>query len=250
FFTPSGNKQEEVAAVSLAGAFGWSPNGRRLAYLDGGSWQTGGVLGTLRIVDRHGTPPAARRDPAPESTLVQTTSRGTTGRQSRRGALATSVSLPASGRRQADRTPGTGTPERREHQYTGGTSARLTGVNAFNWSPDGRHIAYFQPDLLNRDDPERERANLTLGIVNSSSGEARRLAPISGSTSLLGTYIPHFDQYNRSGTLWSPDSETLLLNAQTPEENRPGIYLVDVSEMERQRIAYGHMPFWRPSEPD
>lgn len=215
FYAPSGDKQEEVAAISWGSAFAWSPNGSRLAYLDGGPWQTGGILGTLRIVDRQGAPPAARRpSPQPVSTLVA--------------------------------QPQTG----RSRQTGGDTSAALSGVNAFEWSPDGESIVYFQPNLMRGGDSERSQWETTVGVVDSVTGEAARLDPIIPTMSLQGTYIPHFDQYSRSGTLWSHDSETLLLNARTSEEDRPGIYLVDVSEMERRLIAHGHMPFWRPSQQD
>ena len=212
FFGRDGREYEEVAAISSAGAFAWSPDGERLAYLDGSSWQSGGLIGTLRIIDRHGLPPTAG---------------GPRGGGITAAAISTGPS-PAS--------------------TTAGSDPPLTGVNSFSWSPDGSLIAYFQPSILPADQEAgtRQRWQNVLGIIESDTGRVRRLGPVVPSVEFHATYVPYFDQYNRSGAIWSPDSRYVLLNSQTEDENRPGIYLVDAETMERELIAHGHMPFWRP----
>lgn len=253
FFARDGNEYEEIAAISLAGAFAWSPEGERLAYLDGTTRQTGGLIGTLRLIDRHGIPPTAGARPVPAG------GRGAGGR------VAFDTHMPGDRRRSASgagsRMPDGPGPTRSSGLAVAATTRQpplhtpsssepaLSGVSSFVWSPDGELIAYFQPSVRPADQEAgtAQRWQNVLGIIESDTGRARRLGPVVPGAEFYGTYIPYFDQYNRSGTIWSPDSRSLLLNAQTEDENRPGIYLVDVETMERELIAHGHMPFWRPA---
>lgn len=183
-------------ALFSAGAFGWSPDGERIAYITGLRRPTGEITGNLRIAERETGNRLVSVDgvvPA-EQTLVQAPSLG--------------------------------------------------GVNAFYWSPDGSMIAFYRIERAD-DDSGRLELRVRLGFIDTASGRAFELPSRRPTVSLSGTIIPYFDQYKRSGHLFSRDSNSFLMNVRT-EDGRPGIYLVDTDTLSSRLIAHGHMPVFRP----
>ena len=80
------------------------------------------------------------------------------------------------------------------------------------------------------------------------------LEVISGNVVLLGAFqspevmltqiFPHFDQYQRSSTIWSPDGNYLVINALT-EDEEPGIFVVNADGHFAPRlITEGVIPSW------
>jgi Tol biopolymer transport system component len=120
---------------------------------------------------------------------------------------------------------------------------------AFFWSPDSRRIAYFQP-VLSSPQPGEQGVSLTeqqillsLFVYNLDSGSAHQVAQINPSNEFLNIF-PFFDQYQRSATLWSPDSQHLVVSAQDNSGNA-GIYVVDANGgVDPVRIADGNLAFW------
>jgi len=120
---------------------------------------------------------------------------------------------------------------------------------AFFWSPDSRKIAYFQP-VLSSPQPGKQGVSqaepqilLSLFVYNLDSGSADQVAQINPSDEFLNLF-PFFDQYQRSATLWSPDSQHLVVSAKD-NSGTAGIYVVDASGgMDPVRIADGNLAFW------
>jgi hypothetical protein len=52
-----------------------------------------------------------------------------------------------------------------------------------------------------------------------------------------------FDQYQRSDTIWSPDSNWLVLSGR-PLLDESGIWLIQTSTLETKLIGTGNLAFW------
>ena len=120
---------------------------------------------------------------------------------------------------------------------------------AFFWSPDSRKIAYFQPVLSSPQPGEQGVSQtepqilLSLFVYNLDSESANQVAQLNPSNEFLNIF-PFFDQYQRSVTLWSPDSQHLVVSAQD-DSGVDGIYVVNASgEGNPVRIADGNLAFW------
>ena len=114
-------------------------------------------------------------------------------------------------------------------------------VIAYFWSPDGNKILYFSPVA-----ETNGVLLLQVQVLDIASGEIRLLSTIRPAAEFLRQIVPYFDQYQRSATIWSPDSRFVVLNAAT-RDGHPGIYSVPISSGEEARfIANGQLPFWSP----
>lgn len=127
------------------------------------------------------------------------------------------------------------------------TEAPITSATAFFWSPDGSKIAILET-LPGPDQEQASRFYLTLSILDTETRQVRRVGPFIPTATFATQVVPFFDQYQRSTTPWAPDSSALVIAAMSPE-NRPGIYLIDLSEELPQfsKVAEGRMAFWRPA---
>jgi TolB protein len=143
---------------------------------------------------------------------------------------------------------------------TTGLSQRLTEdiVLAFFWSPDGRKIAYFTvhgqgDDAIQAFAPtERGRTSkpagqeglfLDLWLVDADTVQSYRLATFEPSRLWLSQFLPFFDQYALSHSIWSPDSSALVL-PMVSDEGRPGVYVVSASDGRRDFLTDGVVGFW------
>jgi TolB protein len=120
-------------------------------------------------------------------------------------------------------------------------------VAAFFWSPDSRKIAYFVPATLSPQEGQGEAGgqNLLLGlhVLDVKSGEARRISVFIPTEQFLSV-LPYFDQYQRSATLWSPDSRLLVVSGYL-QQGAPTIWVAPASgNMESRPIAEGLLAFW------
>ena len=120
---------------------------------------------------------------------------------------------------------------------------RSSNVLAFFWSPDSTKIVYFEPRVFTAED-DRELLVLAVSVLNVEDGTVQPLTIIRPTRAFLGQVIPFYDQYQRSHTIWSPDSRQIVVNSIT-EDNRPGIYAVSMEGDGSPRfLAYGIFPFW------
>jgi Tol biopolymer transport system component len=138
-------------------------------------------------------------------------------------------------------------PERPEERKEIATQAFVV---AFFWSPDSRKIAYFTPNL-EEDNPGGVTRNISqtgprLGLrvlVYDLDSQQTRQAAVFEPTDSFIQIIPFFDQYQRSGTLWSPDSRNLVLSA-VDAEGISRIVVAGVDGGPLQLIAEGELAFW------
>ena len=122
-------------------------------------------------------------------------------------------------------------------------------VFAFFWSPDSRKIAYFVPRINIPSGQEvslqaqDQRFSLELHVLDVETGNSQRLIEFTPTEDFLNI-LPFFDQYQRSATIWSPDSKDLVISA-IDQDGEHGIYAVEVSEnSEARRLASGQLAFW------
>jgi Tol biopolymer transport system component len=122
-------------------------------------------------------------------------------------------------------------------------------VVAFFWSPDSKKIAYFVPRLkipsgeitqVGLPDPVLV---LQLYLTDVYTGESWRLIEFTPTQDFL-RIMEFFDQYHRSATIWSPDSQYLVISGMDQDEN-PGIMVISASqEVDSRIIAPGSLAFW------
>jgi TolB protein len=129
-------------------------------------------------------------------------------------------------------------------------------VAAFFWSPDGRYLAAFIPNLpgggdINALSNARTTAKAAaqnglptfkLVVFDAASGEGRLVWTFTPTFTFLTQLVPFFDQYALSHRLWSPASDALVLPAL--EDGRSHIYIVPIHGGPQQFLAEGSMSFW------
>jgi len=121
-------------------------------------------------------------------------------------------------------------------------------IFGFFWSPDGEHMALFTPsdaapgiELIGFRQGQQD-SQFDLGVIDLASAESRRLVAFTPTDSFLNIF-PYYDQYQRSITLWSPDSREIVIAGRLDQGN-PGIYVIDALEGGSTRIADGDLAFW------
>jgi Tol biopolymer transport system component len=124
-------------------------------------------------------------------------------------------------------------------------------VIAYFWSPNSRKLAYFKPFLSNSasaggtdtSGQAQQRLVLQLNMLDVISGESRELFTFR-PTEQFASILPYIDQYHQSTTIWSPDSNNLVLSF-LDGENNPGIAIVAASgQLEPRLLAQGYLAFW------
>jgi len=127
------------------------------------------------------------------------------------------------------------------------TPAEDENIVAFFWSPDGKKIAFF--DLIpiptegtNPQDTTQKYAVL-LKTLNVETEESKTLITFRPTEQFLNI-LPYFDQYHQSATIWSPDSNNLVLSFLN-ENNNPGIAVIAASgQLEPRFLTSGYIAFW------
>ena len=131
---------------------------------------------------------------------------------------------------------------------------------AFFWSPDGRYIAYLSPfrqddgDFASNDVVQIAQTNqsqyvqrqptlLSLYIIDVAERSEQLLTSFAPSLQFINQFLPFFDQYALSHSVWSPSSDALVF---------PVIDLADPSlqvaviglDGTQTYVGNGDMPFW------
>lgn len=84
-------------------------------------------------------------------------------------------------------------------------------VIAFFWSPDAIEVAYIIPFVSESDTSSNPLVYLELHILDIASRENRLVATFQPTDAFL-SMMPFIDQYHQSVTIWSPDSNNLVIS--------------------------------------
>lgn len=125
-------------------------------------------------------------------------------------------------------------------------------VIAFFWAPNSRQIAYLVPvsaaelqqlvvEPVFAADPEQIYVHLR--VMDARSGESWKVATFPITRGSLGA-LQFFDQYTRSGSIWSPDGNWLVFSA-VARGGFPGIFLGSASgNLEPRFVTRGDLGAW------
>jgi TolB protein len=122
-----------------------------------------------------------------------------------------------------------------------------TPVLEFFWSPDGRTLAFVVPDSGAEIDPiflqNDNAAYIRLMGLDADSGKTwviARFPPSRGFFSIL----PYFDQYQRSSTIWSPDSRFIGFTALTSDGSSALFVARADGNIKPRYLTPGDYAFW------
>jgi Tol biopolymer transport system component len=126
-------------------------------------------------------------------------------------------------------------------------------VLAFFWSPDSNQIAYITVLLpgenqgrtpgLARPSAQSISFRLRWRLVDVNNGNARTLVTFVPTEAFVGV-LPYFDQYARSLTFWSPDSQRLVYT-QSEGEEIGSVWVAEViGNASPRRIGDGTLAVW------
>ena len=108
----------------------------------------------------------------------------------------------------------------------------------------GDKLAYFSIGSTGNSDGVTQEFTLDLSVLEVDSGDIISLTSLRPTDAFMTQIVPHFDQYQRSSTIWSPNDRYLVINSIT-EDSGPGIFVIDATGNLQPRLAnYGVMPFW------
>jgi Tol biopolymer transport system component len=120
---------------------------------------------------------------------------------------------------------------------------------AFYWSPDSQRIAYLtlappggSTSSLNVPLPQTP-LNFTWRVMNLADKQARTVATFVPTQDFFSV-LPYFDQYSRSLTFWSPDSQHLVY---TKDDNNGigSVWVADATgKTAAQKIGDGTLAVW------
>lgn len=121
-------------------------------------------------------------------------------------------------------------------------------VLGFFWSPDARQLAYFIPFVYQPENEDgttstQEILLVSLQVLDVKTGESHEIAvypPSEESFSIL----PYIDQYHQSITIWSPDSNNLVISF-IQDSGTPAIAIVPSSGVTEPRfLVEGNFAVW------
>ncbi|MBL8061540.1 MAG: hypothetical protein JNK32_00855 [Anaerolineales bacterium] len=116
-------------------------------------------------------------------------------------------------------------------------------VIGFFWSPDGDELAYLIPLVVTPEGSTGQVLLFELNILDVASGESSTVATFQPSEQFTNL-IPYFDQYHQSITIWSPDSNNLVISF-IGQSGTPTIAIVPSSGVTEPRfLAEGSLGIW------
>jgi Tol biopolymer transport system component len=129
-------------------------------------------------------------------------------------------------------------------------------VFAFFWSPDSQQIAYFSYQIINVAPPGEDgqpdenippvaTQTVQVDIMDvGNNGETHDVTHPFPPTEQFISVLSLFSQYQHSATIWSPDSQNLVLSAYLPDGS-PVIWVVrSTGRLEPRYLVNGVLAFW------
>ena len=130
------------------------------------------------------------------------------------------------------------------------TFINIDGLLAFFWSPDSKKLAYFineGPASTGSTSGSSSLASqviLKLNIWNMTTTKTQTLAeflPTQSFKNMLGI----FDQFMRASTVWSPDSQNLVVPSIDDTTGSPSIVVMDaLGNLQRRMVSSGYLGVW------
>lgn len=121
-------------------------------------------------------------------------------------------------------------------------------VFSFYWSPNSREIAYIvplqsKPSINSVFARSNNLPYAQLQVADVAKRDSWSVAQFPATRAFLDG-LPFNDQYQRSKTIWSPNSKYLVFSALTAKK-KPGIFVVQANgDLTPDRIAKGDLPSW------
>lgn len=129
------------------------------------------------------------------------------------------------------------------------TETEANEVIGFFWAPDGKKLAYFRPVVVSNQQEGQQTSQagqvllFELHVVEATSGDSKRVALFQPTQGFLNLF-PFFDQYERSATIWSPDSNYLVISAIASADTE-GLFIVPASgNFEPRFLVEARVGFW------
>ena len=107
-------------------------------------------------------------------------------------------------------------------------------VIAFFWAPDAIEVAYLIPFVSEVEGSSTPLVYLELNILDIASKESRKVATFQPTESFLAM-MPYIDQYHQSMTIWSPDSNNLVISF-VDQNGVSGIAIIPSSGVTEPRL--------------
>lgn len=115
---------------------------------------------------------------------------------------------------------------------TGATTEIAGAVLAHRWSPDGTKLLILRSD---------DQGSAVWEVWEDDTSSP--LVTFVPTTSFVRDYLPFWDQYSRSLTLWSPRSDAFTFAGRVDGEDAAGVY-VQYLDGRRERLGDGNFSAW------
>jgi Tol biopolymer transport system component len=116
-------------------------------------------------------------------------------------------------------------------------------VLAYFWAPNSAQIAFLIPSRSFTGVEAAPTGALDVMILDIASGESRLVQTFFPSASFIAL-LPFFDQYQRSATIWSPDSQHLVISAIVSDSSELIMVLDAIGDSPVKILDSGQIAFW------
>ena len=110
-------------------------------------------------------------------------------------------------------------------------------VLAYQWSPAGDRLLYLAT--------EESIDHPTFRWFVWDGESSTRYAPVTPTTIFATAYLPFWDQYARSHTLWAPDGSAFAYTGLN-QEGDPTVWVQPIGDSDPEPITTGDVAFWSP----
>jgi TolB protein len=118
-------------------------------------------------------------------------------------------------------------------------------VFAYFWSPDGNKIAYFTPSTAQDETTGEDVQYFYLRVLNIRNGEEVELGTFV-PTQDMARLLQLFDLFQPDMTIWSPNSENLVISALFQGENAVVVVLDASGQFDPRQVGSGFTAYWSP----